>query len=64
MPQKSLADPLAKLRKHLHLLACPVCFGMLRLVGDTGIDCAQCGRRYPIVDGLPVLIESRAIFKA
>ena len=43
----------------LDFLVCPVCHCPLLLVGE-GIDCTGCGRRYPIVDGLPVLIESRA----
>jgi uncharacterized protein YbaR (Trm112 family) len=48
------------LASHLDLLVCPVCHGALMLKGDA-IDCQGCGRRYPIVDGLPILIESRAI---
>ena len=47
----------------LDLLVCPVCHQPLLLV-DGGIDCTGCGRRYPIVDGLPVLIESRAAQKS
>lgn len=43
----------------LDLLACPVCFGRL-VLAPAYIDCTQCARRYPIVDGLPVLIASRA----
>jgi uncharacterized protein YbaR (Trm112 family) len=43
----------------LDLLACPVCLGRL-ILAATRIDCTQCARRYPIVDGLPVLIASRA----
>jgi len=45
----------------LEQLACPVCFGILRLMelGD-GILCEGCGRGYPVVDGIPVLIAERA----
>ena len=43
----------------LYLLACPVCHGSLALAPDH-IDCTSCSRRYPIVDGLPVLIASRS----
>ena len=43
----------------LDLLVCPVCHKPLLLQAEV-IDCLGCGRRYPIVDGLPVLIESRA----
>jgi uncharacterized protein YbaR (Trm112 family) len=43
----------------LDRLVCPVCHGKLLLFPDH-IDCTSCRRRYPIVDGLPVLIASRA----
>ena len=36
-------------------LACPACIGGLTL--DAGkLVCTKCGRVYPIVDGIPVLI--------
>jgi hypothetical protein len=37
------------------LLACPACEGELRLEGGR-VVCGRCGRAYPIVDGIPVLI--------
>jgi uncharacterized protein YbaR (Trm112 family) len=40
-------------------LACPACLGGLRLDGEQ-LACEQCGRAYPIVDGIPVLIAGRA----
>ncbi|MGA3263000.1 MAG: Trm112 family protein [Terracidiphilus sp.] len=44
----------------MDLLACPACLGGLRF--DKGkMVCAQCGRIYPIVDGIPALIAERAI---
>jgi uncharacterized protein len=43
----------------LDQLACPVCMGDLRLDGDS-VACGNCGRAYPIVDGIPVLIAERA----
>lgn len=46
-------------QSHLDLLVCPVCRGRL-LLAEAHIDCLSCGRRFPIVDGLPVLIGSRA----
>ena len=49
----------ALLAQHLDLLVCPVCHAALALTAET-VDCTACGRRYPIVDGLPVLIASRA----
>jgi hypothetical protein len=39
-------------------LACPECLGGLRLDGER-LVCAGCGRGYPIVDGIPVLIAGR-----
>jgi uncharacterized protein YbaR (Trm112 family) len=55
----------------LSQLACPVCHGDLHLHpnGDSlreapanagRVVCAECGRAYPIVDGIPVLIVERA----
>ena len=45
----------------LEQLACPVCFGALRLdAADGQIHCAACLRAYPLVDGIPVLIAERA----
>jgi uncharacterized protein YbaR (Trm112 family) len=41
-------------------LACPVCFQPLRLE-ETRVVCAGCGRAYPVVDGIPVLIAERAV---
>lgn len=47
--------PFEKLKE---LLACPACESELRL--DEGrLVCARCGRTYPIVDGIPVLIADR-----
>ncbi|HEX4757727.1 MAG TPA: Trm112 family protein [Terracidiphilus sp.] len=41
-------------------LACPVCFGELRL-DPLSLVCAGCGRGYPVIDGIPVLIAERAL---
>jgi uncharacterized protein YbaR (Trm112 family) len=43
----------------LSQLACPACLGGLRLE-EARLVCAGCGRAYPIVDGIPVLIAERA----
>jgi len=43
----------------LDQLACPVCFGKLQLAEDA-ITCLECGRGYPLIDGIPVLIAERA----
>ncbi|MDR3751626.1 MAG: Trm112 family protein [Terracidiphilus sp.] len=43
----------------LSQLACPACLGGLRPEGAR-LVCAGCGRVYPVVDGIPVLIAERA----
>jgi uncharacterized protein len=43
----------------LDQLACPACLGALRS-DETCLVCAGCGRSYPIVNGIPVLIAERA----
>ncbi len=47
------------LAAHMDLLACPVCHAALALQEATIVGLG-CDRRYPIVDGLPVLIASGA----
>jgi len=44
---------------HLELLVCPVCHGALALGADA-VDCLACGLRYPVEDGLPILLAGRA----
>ncbi len=41
------------------LLACPACHEAVRAEGER-VVCAACGRAYPVVDGIPVLIVERA----
>jgi uncharacterized protein YbaR (Trm112 family) len=43
----------------LQCLACPACMGQLRLAGSK-IECVGCGRLYPLIDGIPVLIADRS----
>ncbi len=52
----------------LRWLACPVCHHALTL--EAGIEapatppsirCTACARIYPIADGLPILLEARAL---
>ncbi len=43
----------------LDQLACPACMGDLRL-NEERLICAGCGRIYPILDGIPVLVAERA----
>lgn len=42
------------------LLRCPACRGRLRESGDT-VECASGEHRYPVVDGVPVLVEAEAL---
>jgi uncharacterized protein YbaR (Trm112 family) len=53
MPQHLADDVLA-------MLACPACRGMLRPTGAS-VLCHGCGRHYPFVDGIPVLLIERAL---
>jgi uncharacterized protein YbaR (Trm112 family) len=50
----------AELDHVLSLLACPACRSALHRSsaseGDGKIVCEKCGREYPVVDGIPVLI--------
>lgn len=45
--------------KLLEILACPVCKTEVKLEQDR-LVCAQCGRRYPIRDGIPVMLVEEA----
>jgi uncharacterized protein YbaR (Trm112 family) len=52
----SLPDSISILNPSvMELLACPACLHRLRLEGRN-LNCEQCGRTYPVVDGIPVLI--------
>lgn len=48
----------------LEILCCPACHGdlVLHKEGDTetALDCAACGLRYPIEDGIPVMLVDKA----
>ena len=46
----------------LRWLVCPVCHTPLALEAESApaaIRCTACQRRYPIVDGIPVLLSDR-----
>jgi len=53
--QKPAIDEIA-----LRLLACPVCHATLTSLGQDSVRCTGCERRYPIRDGLPVLLADAA----
>ncbi len=47
--------------KVLEILACPACRGEIRaLPDDGGLECLECGRVYPIRDGIPVMLIDEA----
>lgn len=43
----------------LDILACPVCKADVELK-DNKIVCKKCGRKYPIKDGIPVMLIDEA----
>lgn len=45
----------------LDILACPVCRGDIR-PDETGekLICLSCGRRYPVREGIPIMLEEEA----
>jgi len=47
-------------RQLLEILACPACKADVSEVGDF-IVCSKCGRRYPVKDGIPVMLIDEAI---
>lgn len=45
----------------LEIVVCPACRGEIRAVDDDrGLECAACGRVYPVRDGIPVLLVEEA----
>jgi hypothetical protein len=53
--QKPVIDEIA-----LRLLACPICQATLSSLDQESVRCTGCERRYPIRDGLPVLLADAA----
>ncbi len=43
----------------LEILACPACKADVKLQGAE-VVCTQCGRRYPIRDGIPIMLVDEA----
>ena len=43
----------------LEILACPACRGEVK-EQENKIVCLNCGRKYPIKDGIPVLLVDEA----
>ena len=45
----------------LEILRCPACHGEIDpLKADQGLECRDCGRIYPIRDGIPVMLIEEA----
>jgi uncharacterized protein YbaR (Trm112 family) len=45
----------------LELVVCPACHGRLSFDSTAGaVRCGECRKSYPILDGIPVLLVSRA----
>jgi uncharacterized protein YbaR (Trm112 family) len=55
---RAIAQAIAQ--KDLDLLVCPVCRQTLQLEPDA-IRCTGCARRYPILDGIPVLLANHTL---
>ncbi|MDD2581294.1 MAG: Trm112 family protein [Desulfuromonadaceae bacterium] len=46
----------------LQILACPVCSGELTQIEDgPSLYCKSCGRDYPIVEGVPILLPNHTV---
>ena len=47
--------------KLLEILACPVCKSNIEYdEPNQKINCMKCGRKYPVKDGIPIMLESEA----
>jgi uncharacterized protein len=47
--------------KLLEILACPVCKSEIEYdEANQKINCKKCGRKYPVRDGIPIMLESEA----
>jgi uncharacterized protein YbaR (Trm112 family) len=45
----------------LEMLICPACRGEIKPVdNESGLECLQCGRVYPVRDGIPVMLVDEA----
>ncbi len=52
-------SPGLPLERSLDLLACPACLEPFRLAPEA-VVCTACGREYPLLDGIPILLIDRA----
>lgn len=64
--RKTLLDYTESMNAHiltqedLRWLVCPICRQRLLLEAISSVRCAGCSRLFPIIDGIPVLLASRA----
>lgn len=56
--QSNPSNRIERLGSIVGQLACPVCLGTFAME-TTQLVCTQCGRTYPVIDGIPVLIPNR-----
>lgn len=49
----------SRMNEILETIVCPACHGRLLAEGNA-VRCTGCGNTYPIKDGIPVLLVSRA----
>lgn len=57
---RTKTERLARLQSLMPLLACPQCGGSLAMRGDELIS-DSCGSRYPVRDGIPILLPSEMV---
>ena len=56
--QKNMEDPIPK--DLFDILACPLCKADLEYAkGKKGLVCSKCGAKYPIEEGIPVLLPQK-----
>jgi uncharacterized protein YbaR (Trm112 family) len=57
--QYNFSVPVAQ--KLLEILVCPVCKQSVTLTDQRdGLKCSSCGRIYPVIDDIPVMLVDRA----
>ncbi len=47
-------------KRVMDILACPACKADVRQVAEE-IICAKCGRRYPVRNGIPIMMTEEAL---
>ena len=53
-----MTDPIPK--ELFDILACPVCRAKLKYTADKkAIECIQCRTKYPVEDGIPVILPPK-----